>query len=256
MMLSGDSEVIEKLVKNFLDIIILSFLYERPNHGYQIIADIHTSFGVLLSPGTVYPRLDELTDEGLLEINKIQRKKIYSLSSEGEKRTSEMVNSYDRNLRNILRLLRTKLKEKEEKPSESSEVGARSTERVRGPEKEPMILVVDDEKDIRDLVERYLTETGFEVLTAKNAGEAIIFAEQEQPDLILMDVVMPGRSGFDACRDLKLKSSTSHIPVILISVLTRSTDREMALEAQADDFIPKPFTKEQLLEKINKALSG
>jgi len=253
-MLSDDSDVREKLVKTFLDIIILGFLYEQPNHGYQIIADIHTSFGVLLSPGTVYPQLDELTEKGLLTIDKIQRKKIYSLSREGRKYALEIVDAYDKNLRRIIRLLRTKLGERREKPTRLEEEKSRVTKRVRERGKEPMILVVDDEKDIRNLVERYLKGAGYEVLTAKNAGEALIYAEQEQPDLIIMDVVMPGRSGFDACRDLKLKSDTSHIPVILISVLTRPTDRDMAFEARADDFMAKPFTKEQILDKVNEIL--
>ncbi|MFP3951691.1 MAG: response regulator [Candidatus Bathyarchaeia archaeon] len=230
-------------------------MYDEPTHGYQIIADIHTSFGILLSPGTIYPLLDELTEENLLKVNKIKRKKIYSLSPEGRKRALKTIDLYDRNLERIIRLLKTKLGEGERRRAEPIEDG-RVVKKIREREREPMVLVVDDEDDIRELVERYLSEEGYEVLTAKNAGEAIIYAEQEQPDLILMDVVMPGRSGFDACRDLKLKPDTSHIPVILISVLTRSTDREMAFEAKADSFIPKPFTKEQILEEINEVMSG
>ncbi|MFW6117059.1 MAG: response regulator [Thermoproteota archaeon] len=114
------------------------------------------------------------------------------------------------------------------------------------------VLVVDDEEDIRSLGEMMLSDEGYGVLTAKNAGEAITQAEEGKPDIILMDIVMPGRNGFDVCKMLKFKPSTKHIPVIMFSALGRDVDREMAEEAGADDYITKPFDKEDLLQTIKK----
>ncbi|MBD3206686.1 PAS domain S-box protein [Candidatus Bathyarchaeota archaeon] len=117
------------------------------------------------------------------------------------------------------------------------------------------ILILDDEADIRNLGRRILEEKGYKVLTAEDSSTGLRMAEEELPDLILLDVVMPGRSGFDTCRELKLKSSTRDIPVIMFSVLSRDVDKKMAEEAGADDYITKPFDTEELLSSIKKALS-
>lgn len=114
------------------------------------------------------------------------------------------------------------------------------------------VLIVDDEQDIRNLGEMMLGDEGYEVLTAKNAGEAITKAEEEKPDIILMDIVMPGRDGFDACKILKFKPVTKKIPVIMFSALGRDVDKEMAKEAGAEAYITKPFDEEKLIEVIEK----
>ncbi|MFW6117063.1 MAG: response regulator [Thermoproteota archaeon] len=120
----------------------------------------------------------------------------------------------------------------------------------------PSILLVDDEVDVRNLGKKILEEEGYTVYTAGEASQALTLAVEEQPDLILMDIVMPGRNGFDTCRELKLKPSTKQIPVVMFSVLNRDTDREMAAEAGADGYITKPFKTPQLLRTINKMLTG
>jgi CheY-like chemotaxis protein len=114
------------------------------------------------------------------------------------------------------------------------------------------VLIVDDEEDIRNLGEMMLTDNGYDVLTAKNAGEAITKAEEEKPDIILMDIVMPGRNGFDACKILKFKPATKEIPVVMFSALGRDVDKKMAEEAGAEAYITKPFDKERLLELIEE----
>ncbi|MFP3951692.1 MAG: response regulator [Candidatus Bathyarchaeia archaeon] len=114
------------------------------------------------------------------------------------------------------------------------------------------VLIVDDEADIRNLGEMMLSDKGYEVITAKNAGEAITKAEEESPDIILMDIVMPGRNGFDACKILKFKPSTKEIPVIMFSALGRDVDKRMAREAGAEDYINKPFNAEKLVKIIEK----
>jgi DNA-binding response OmpR family regulator len=118
------------------------------------------------------------------------------------------------------------------------------------------ILVVDDEEDIRNLAKMVLEGKGFKVLTASNSGNALIMAEEEHPDLILLDIVMPGRNGFDTCKLLKFKPTTHDIPVIMFSALGRQRDKEMAEEAGADDYITKPFDETSLVRIIEKHLNS
>jgi two-component system alkaline phosphatase synthesis response regulator PhoP len=114
------------------------------------------------------------------------------------------------------------------------------------------VLIVDDEEDIRNLGKIMLSDIGHDVLTAGNAGDALTIAEEEKPDLILMDIVMPGRNGFDVCKILKFKPATKDIPVIMFSALGRDIDKKMAEEAGAEAYITKPFNKEQLIEIVEK----
>lgn len=88
-----EEELIQSLVKKNLDIIILSMLKDNPVHGYKIIADLHNTFGVLLSPGTLYPLLYRLLSEELIIVEVEKRRKMYSLTRLGELRTREFVDS-------------------------------------------------------------------------------------------------------------------------------------------------------------------
>ena len=97
-----EEELIQSLVKKNLDVIILSMLKDNPAHGYKIIADLHNSFGVLLSPGTLYPLLYRLVSEGLIDVESENRRKVYSLTSTGERRTREFVESYKRHFNRIV----------------------------------------------------------------------------------------------------------------------------------------------------------
>jgi two-component system alkaline phosphatase synthesis response regulator PhoP len=116
------------------------------------------------------------------------------------------------------------------------------------------ILVVDDEEDILKLAGMILQDAGHGVITAKNAGEAITRAKEEEPDMVLMDVVMPGRSGFEACKILKFEPSTKNIPVIMFSAVGRAVDRKMAEEAGAEGYVTKPFAARDLIEEVEKHL--
>ncbi|MFP3951689.1 MAG: response regulator [Candidatus Bathyarchaeia archaeon] len=120
----------------------------------------------------------------------------------------------------------------------------------------PDVLVVDDEPDVRHLVKSYLENRDYRVATARNGAEAIEHAVKKHPDLVLLDIIMPGRTGFDVCRDLKLKKSTRDIPIVVYSVLDRPEDKEMAREAGADAFINKSLKPEQILETIKPYLPG
>jgi two-component system cell cycle response regulator len=114
------------------------------------------------------------------------------------------------------------------------------------------ILVVDDEWEIRDLLSRFLTEQGFEAILASNGEEAIELAAKENPQAILLDILMPGIDGIETCKRLKAKEKTRFIPVIIATALW---DRYMeAIEAGAEDFVTKPFSLMELSHRVKSIL--
>ncbi|UCG11067.1 MAG: response regulator [Deltaproteobacteria bacterium] len=114
------------------------------------------------------------------------------------------------------------------------------------------VLVVDDEQEIRNLLETILTGDGYEVIKASDGAEAIEFAERENPDLILMDITMPGMDGIEACKRLKGADNTRLIPIIIV---TGYADNKMqALEVGADDFVNKPFDMVELSFRVKSVL--
>lgn len=116
------------------------------------------------------------------------------------------------------------------------------------------VLVVDDQPDnvfiLRDRLEHY----GFEVITAYDGPTGIEKSITEKPDLILLDVMMPGMSGFEACKKLTENEDTRMIPVILVTALTGVEDLREGLDAGAFDYIKKPFNRVELIARINSAL--
>ena len=102
--LSNDS-----LIKSFLDIIVLAMLNGNPVHGYKIIADLHQTFGVLLSPGTLYPLLYHLEDDKLVEVKEVKRRKLYSLTPKGRKRVFQVNELYKKNSEKIFSFIDTNL---------------------------------------------------------------------------------------------------------------------------------------------------
>ena len=116
------------------------------------------------------------------------------------------------------------------------------------------ILLVDDEPDIRGLTMKLLEVHGYQVVSAPDGETAIQKIQVETPDLILMDVVMPGKSGMEVCRLLKSEGRTKYIPIILFSALDREVDRRMAKDSGAQNLISKPFTEEQLTSEVKKHL--
>ena len=114
------------------------------------------------------------------------------------------------------------------------------------------ILIVDDEKEIRELLSIYLNEDGYEVIAASNGEEAINLAQAEHPQVILMDVKMPGIDGVETCKRLKGGEKTSSIPVIMVTAY-QDRDVEAYLEG-ADDFVNKPFDKTEITFRIRSML--
>jgi two-component system, cell cycle response regulator len=112
------------------------------------------------------------------------------------------------------------------------------------------VLVVDDVIYNVKLLEAKLTSEYFDVLTAMNGSDALEIIEKEQPDIILLDVMMPGMDGFEVCRRVRANEAISHIPIIMVTALDQPRDRVMGLEAGADDFLTKPIQDLPLFARV------
>jgi DNA-binding response OmpR family regulator len=117
------------------------------------------------------------------------------------------------------------------------------------------ILIAEDERDIRDLITFTLRFAGHEVVPTANGEEAVQAAFKEKPDLILLDVRMPRLTGYEACQQIKANQSTQDIPVIFLSAKGQESEVKTGLEAGADEYILKPFSPDQLTERIKVILA-
>ena len=117
------------------------------------------------------------------------------------------------------------------------------------------ILIVDDEREVRRLVEVTLRSGDYEILQAEDAEKAIEIASTELPDLIIMDVMMPGdMDGFEATRILKNNPETKAIAVIMLTARGQEADKEKGLKVGADDYFVKPFSPLELIEKVEEVI--
>jgi two-component system OmpR family response regulator len=115
-------------------------------------------------------------------------------------------------------------------------------------------LVVDDEPDLVVLLEEHLTQEGYDVVTATSGMQAIAKARDEKPHVILLDVMMPGVSGFDVCNILQDFPETVNIPVIFLTAVAETRRKVMGLNLGADDYITKPFDLHELSARVHAAL--
>jgi two-component system alkaline phosphatase synthesis response regulator PhoP len=113
------------------------------------------------------------------------------------------------------------------------------------------ILVVDDEARIVKLVRDYLERAGFDVLTASDGKTALQMARREQPDLIVLDLMLPGVDGLDVCRRLRRESG---VPIIMLTARVEEADRVVGLELGADDYVTKPFSPRELVARVRATL--
>ncbi len=116
------------------------------------------------------------------------------------------------------------------------------------------ILIVDDSPTETHVIKSMLEKNGFNTLVAASGEEGVALARDEHPDLVLMDVVMPGLNGFQATRQLTRSDETADIPVIICTTKDQETDRVWGLRQGAKDYITKPVEEADLVEKINAVL--
>jgi DNA-binding response OmpR family regulator len=118
----------------------------------------------------------------------------------------------------------------------------------------PLVLVAEDAEDILALVVFDLEDEGYEVLTARNGTDAIALALARRPDLILLDVAMPGLDGYEVTRRLRADESTHGTPVVLLTARAQVKDVIAGFEAGANDYVTKPFRPDELRTRLHAAL--
>ena len=118
------------------------------------------------------------------------------------------------------------------------------------------VLVVDDEPTIRTLVNAILDDSGIRTVEAADGPEALDMARRYQPDLVLLDVVMPRMDGFAVCQRMKAETSMARIPILLLTALAQESDHQRARRAGADGIVQKPFSPAVLRATVDSILNG
>ena len=116
------------------------------------------------------------------------------------------------------------------------------------------ILVVDVEEHILELISFNLTNNGYKVIKANNGIDAVRLAIEEKPKLILLDLMIPGKDGYDVCREVRSNSEIRNIPIIMLTAKSEELDKILGLELGADDYITKPFSVRELLARVKAVL--
>jgi CheY-like chemotaxis protein len=119
----------------------------------------------------------------------------------------------------------------------------------------PTILYIEDTENNRILVERKLRRSGYEVLTAEDATVGLALAARQKPDLILMDMGLPGVDGWEATRRLKADPELKHVPIVALTAHAMPGDEQRSLDAGCDDYDTKPFDFDRLMWKIQRLLT-
>ena len=117
-------------------------------------------------------------------------------------------------------------------------------------EQKGRIFIVEDERDIAEMVAFNLEKEGYKVFTAENGKDALAEIKAEQPDLVLLDVMLPDVDGFEICKQLRAYAPTKKVPIIFVSAKSQETDKVVGLELGADDYLTKPFSPRELVARI------
>jgi len=116
------------------------------------------------------------------------------------------------------------------------------------------ILIVEDEKDIVKMLEYNLKKEGFRTISAQDGEDALEYAIREHPDLIILDLMLPGMDGLEVCKELKKETKTALIPIIMLTAKAQESDKVVGLELGADDYVTKPFSPRELIARIKAVL--
>ena len=115
-------------------------------------------------------------------------------------------------------------------------------------EKNPKVLIVDDDKNICDLLRLYLEKDGYSVLLCHDGDDAVVKFKALSPDMVLLDIMLPGKDGWQVCREIR---KISNVPIIMITAKGETIDKVIGLELGADDYIVKPFDAKEVIARIN-----
>jgi phosphate regulon transcriptional regulator PhoB len=116
------------------------------------------------------------------------------------------------------------------------------------------ILIVEDEKDIVKMLEYNLNKEGFKTISCHDGEDALDSANSEHPDLVILDLMLPGMDGLEVCKELKANSKTASIPIIMLTAKSQESDKIVGLELGADDYMIKPFSPRELVARIKAVL--
>lgn len=116
------------------------------------------------------------------------------------------------------------------------------------------ILIVDDERDIVKMLDYNLKKEGFRTVFSYDGEDALDLVNRERPDLVILDLMLPGMDGLDVCKALKKENNTSSIPIIMLTARTKETHKVLGLELGADDYVTKPFSPSELIARIKAIL--
>jgi len=118
------------------------------------------------------------------------------------------------------------------------------------------VLIVDDNDDNRDLIKRSLVKDGYEILEARDGPEALEAVIAEKPGLIILDILMPGMTGYEVCEKIRSGQDCADTPILFLSARHAETAKRSALDAGGDEFITKPFSPKELRSTVKKLVGG
>ena len=118
----------------------------------------------------------------------------------------------------------------------------------------PTLLLVEDDRALADLLMWHFNREGYDIVRTADGDEALILAEERPPDVVILDWMIEGVSGIEVCRRLRRRSSTAHVPIIMLTARGEESDRIRGLETGADDYVTKPFSPRELMARVGAVL--